>query len=195
MYSNAGYALAALLLERASRQSWEALVASAFHELKLHYVLGFSNRHDARQPWGHWREKPADSILTPLGPTHAYQLNDYLAPAGDLAIPLPDFARLMQLHLKGPLGQRNYVTPQIYQLLHFARPDYAYGWGVTTLATTGAPVSVHDGTAGTFFCHAILFPSQRVAFVVLTNDGDAPAKKACYALRRRLKQLYLASQL
>lgn len=87
------------------------------------------------------------------------------------------------------------MTPQTYQVLHFARPEYAYGWGVTTLAATGAPVSFHDGTAGTFFCHAILFPSQKVAFVVLTNDGDEPAKKACYALRQRLKQLYLAGKL
>ena len=63
------------------------------------------------------------------------------------------------------------------------------------LAATGAPVSLHNGSAGTFFCHAILFPSQRVAFVVLTNDGDEPAEKACYALRRRLKQLYLQGQL
>lgn len=195
VYSNAGYALAALMLERASHESWEFLVAKAFHKMKLRYVLGFPNRHDARQPWGHGQLEPADSAFTPVGPTHAYQLNDYLVPAGDLAMPLPDFARLVQLHLNGLLGQRNYVTPQTYQLLHFARPEYAYGWGVTTLATTGAPVSFHDGTAGTFFCHTILFPSQKVAFVVLTNDGDAPAKKACYALRRRLKQLYLAGEL
>ena len=194
-YSNAGYALAALMLERASSHSWEALVAAAFRQMKLRYRLGFPNRHDARQPWGHWRATEADSAFTPLGPTHPYQLNDYLAPAGDLAMPLPDFARLVQSHLRGLLGQGNYVTPQTYQQLHFARPAYAYGWGVTTLAGTGAPVSLHDGTAGTFFCHTILFPSQKVAFVVLTNDGDEPAKKACYALRRRLKQLYLQGQL
>ncbi|MGI4739280.1 MAG: serine hydrolase domain-containing protein [Janthinobacterium lividum] len=194
-YSNAGYALAALMLEQASHQSWEVLVANAFRKLKLRYTLGFPNRHDAQQPWGHWQQEPTDSVFTPLGPTHAYQLKDYLAPAGDLSMPLPDFARLVQLHLNGLLGHRNYVTPQTYQQLHFGLPEYAYGWGVTTLATTGAPVSVHDGTAGTFFCHTILFPSQQVAFVVLTNDGDAPAKQACYALRRRLKQLYLAGKL
>lgn len=195
VYSNAGYALAALMLERVSHESWEELVAKAFHKLKLHYMLGFPNRTDASQPWGHWRPEPADSAFTPLGPTHAYQLNDYLAPAGDLSMPLPDFARLVQLHLNGLLGQRNYVTPQTYQTLHFARPAYAYGWGVSTLAPTGAPVSWHNGTAGTFFCHTILYPSQKVAFVILTNDGDEPAEKACYALRRRLKQLYLAGEL
>lgn len=195
VYSNAGYALAALMLERASHQSWETLVANAFHKLKLCYVLGFPNRHDDQQPWGHWQQELADSIFTPLGPTHAYQLKDYMAPAGNLSMPLPDFARLVQWHLNGLLGHRHYVTPQTYQTLHFGLPEYAYGWGVTTLATTGAPVSLHDGSAGTFFCHTILFPSQQVALVVLTNDGDAPAKQACYALRRRLKQLYLAGKL
>lgn len=194
-YSNAGYVLAALMLAQASGHSWEELVASTFRKLKLRYVLGFPNRHDARQPWGHWRATDADSAFTPLGPAHPYQGFDYLAPAGDLAMPLPDFARLVQLHLNGLLGHDNYVAAQTYQTLHFGLPAYAYGWGVSTLAATGAPVSYHDGTAGTFFCHTILYPSQQVAFVVLTNDGDSPAQKACYALRRRLKQLYLQGQL
>ena len=194
-YSNAGYVLAALMLAQASGHSWEELVARAFRKLKLHYGLGFPNRHDAQQPWGHWRQEPADSTFTPLGPTHAYQLQDYMAPAGDLAMPLPDFARLVQLHLNGLLGQNNYVSAPTYQRLHFGLPDYAYGWGVSTLATTGAPVSSHNGSVGTFFCHTILYPSQRVAFVIFTNDGDNPAQKACNALRRRLKQLYLQGQL
>ena len=194
-YSNAGYVLAALMLAQASGHPWEELVAKAFQKLKLRYVLGFPNRHDAQQPWGHWRATDADSAFTPLGPTHPYQGFDYMAPAGDLAMPLPDFAHLVQLHLKGLLGQHNYVSAQTYQTLHFGLPAYAYGWGVSTLAATGALVSSHNGSAGIFFCHTILYPSQRVAFVVLTNDGDVPAQKACNALRRRLKQLYLQGQL
>jgi D-alanyl-D-alanine carboxypeptidase len=195
VYSNAGYALTALMLAQASGHTWEELVAQAFHKLRLRYMLGFPNRHDAKQPWGHWQQQPTDSVFTPLGPTHPYQLQDYMAPAGDLSMPLPDFARLVQLHLRGLLGQRQYVTAPTYQALHFSRPAYAYGWGVTTLATTGAPVSFHDGTTGTFFCHTILFPSQQVAFVVLSNDGDDAAQLACYALRRRLKTLYLQGKL
>ena len=194
-YSNAGYVLAALMLEQASHRSWEALVNRTFRRLKLRYVLGFPNRHGAAQPWGHWRQASTDSVFTPLGPTHPYQLRDYMAPAGDLAMPLPDFARLVQLHINGLLGHPNYLAASTYQTLHFSKPAYAYGWGVTTLATTGAPVSFHDGTTGTFFCHTILFPSQQVAFVILTNDGDEPARLACYALRRRLKSLYLQGQL
>ena len=194
-YSNAGYALAALMLERASHRSWEQLVAKMFRQLKLRYVRGWPNRRDPAQPWGHWRAAPTDSILTPLGPAHPYQLAAVVAPAGDLALPLPDFARLVQLHLRGLLGQSNYVTAATYQTLHFGQPEYAYGWAVSQLVATGAPISFHDGTAGTFYCHAILYPSQKVAFVVLTNAGGEPAAQACAALRRRLKALYLRGAL
>jgi len=194
-YSNAGYVLAALMLERVSHCSWETLVTKLFQKLKLRHWLGFPNRHDPRQPWGHWRPTAADSAFVPLGPTHAYQLADYMAPAGDLAMPLPDYARLTQLHLRGLLGRDNYVRAATFQTLHFGLPAYAYGWGVSSLAATGAAVSSHDGSAGTFFCHTILYPGQQVAFVVLTNDGDEPARRACHALRRRLKALYLNGKL
>jgi CubicO group peptidase (beta-lactamase class C family) len=194
-YSNAGYVLAALMLEQASGRSWEELVKRTFHRLRLPYQMGFPNRQDAQQPWGHWLQTPADSLFTPLGPTHGYTLRDFMAPAGDIAMPLPDFAHLVQLHLNGLLGHGHYVSARTYQRLHFGKPAYAYGWAVTTLATTGAPVSFHDGTAGTFFCHAILFPSQQVAFVVMTNAGGASAQQACTELRRRLKKLYLQEAL
>jgi D-alanyl-D-alanine carboxypeptidase len=51
-YSNAGYALAALMLERAAHRSWEQLVARTCRRLGLHERLGFPNRQDAAQPWG-----------------------------------------------------------------------------------------------------------------------------------------------
>jgi D-alanyl-D-alanine carboxypeptidase len=194
VYSNAGYVLAALMLERASHHSWEKLVACNFAELQLHYVLGFPSRTDARQPWGHWRQLPTDSVVTPLGPSHTYRLHDYMAPAGDVAMPLPDFARLVQLHLRGLQGQRNYLLPNTYEIIHFGKPEYAYGWGVAGLGSR-APASYHDGTAGTFFCHTILYPRQKVAFVVLTNQGGDNAQEACTKLRLRLEKLYHQNQL
>lgn len=191
-YSNAGYALAALLLERVSHRPWERLLARSFRRLGLRHRLGFPNRHDARQPWGHWLRTPQDSTLTALGPEIAYRIQAVLAPSGDVAMPLPDYARFVQLHLQGLLGQDNALKAATYQVLHFGQPEYAYGWGVSKVAGTGAPVSFHDGTAGTFFCHTILFPGEKRAFVVVTNAGGAAAEKACYALRRRLRKLCAA---
>ena len=194
-YSNAGYALAALMLERAAHRSWEAQVARTCRRLHLRERMGFPNRADSAQPWGHWQAHPADSSLTALGPALPYHIQPVLAPSGDVAMPLPDYARFVQLHLQGLLGQGNYLRPSTYQTVHFGQPAYAYGWAVSQVAATGAPVSAHDGSAGTFYCHTIIYPSERVAFVVITNAGGAAAEQACYALRRRLRKLFLRQEL
>jgi D-alanyl-D-alanine carboxypeptidase len=195
VYSNAGYVLAALMLEQASKQSWEQLVAQTFHRLDLRHRIGFPNRTDATQPWGHELKSSQDSLFVPLAPNDPYQLRDYMAPAGDLAMPLSDFSRLVQLHLKGLLGRDNCLKVSTYQILHFGQPVYAYGWGVSKLAATGAPISYHDGSAGTFFCSAFLYPSLQVAIVVLTNAGGLPAEQACAELRVRLRKLYMQGAL
>lgn len=194
-YSNAGYALAAFMLERAARRSWEQLVACTCRRLGLRERLGFPNRQDAAQPWGHWLQRDQDTVLTSLGPAIKYRIQSVLAPSGDVAMPLPDYARFVQMHLQGLLGQDNYLRASTYQQLHFGQPAYAYGWAVNTVAETGAPVSVHDGSAGTFFCHTIIFPSEHVAYVIITNAGGPAAEAACYALRRRLRKLLKAGKL
>lgn len=194
-YSNAGYALAALMLERAAHRAWEAQVARTCRRLHLRERLGFPNRADAAQPWGHWLARPADSTLTALGPALPYRIQPVLAPAGDVAMPLPDYARFVQLHLRGLLGQDNYLRASTYQVLHFGHPAYAYGWGVSKVAATGAPVSLHDGSAGTFFCHTIIYPAEQVAFVIITNAGGEAAEQACYALRRRLRKMRMNKEL
>lgn len=194
-YSNAGYALAALMLERATHRTWEQLVARTCRRLGLRERLGFPNRQDAAQPWGHWLQRDQDSVLTALGPAIKYRIQPVLAPSGDVAMPLPDYARFVQLHLQGLLGQNNYLRASSYQLLHFGQPAYAYGWSVSKVAGTDEPVSLHDGSAGTFFCHTIIFPSERAAYVVITNSGEAAAEEASYALRRRLRKLLKAGKL
>ncbi|RZL12243.1 MAG: class A beta-lactamase-related serine hydrolase, partial [Hymenobacter sp.] len=118
-YSNAGYALAALMLERAAHRSWEAQVARTCRRLHLRERMGFPNRADTAQPWGHWLARPADSSLTALGPALPYRIQPVLAPSGDVAMPLPDYARFVQLHLRGLLGQSNYLRASTYQTVHF----------------------------------------------------------------------------
>jgi D-alanyl-D-alanine carboxypeptidase len=196
-YSNAGYVLAALMLERASGSTWEELVTAAFGPLKLRYLVGFPNRHDVHQPWGHRMQASSsgDSVLTPLGPASRYQGFDYMAPAMELSMPLPDYARLVQLHLQGLLGQDNYLKSSAYQTIHFGKPDYAYGWVVAGVASRGGLISTHSGTTRTFFSYVALYPSQRIAFVVLTNAGGNRAKKACHEAVKELWKRYVIGQL
>ena len=196
-YSNAGYVLAALMLERASGSSWEELVTTAFGELKLRHLIGFPNRHDEHQPWGHRMQATSggDSVLAPLGPASRYQGYDYMAPAMELSMPLPDFARLVQLHLKGLLGQDNYLKSSTYQTIHFGKPDYAYGWVVGGSVERGGLISTHSGTTRTFFIYTAIHPSQRIAFVVVTNAGGNAAKKACHEAVDMLWKRYLLGKL
>jgi CubicO group peptidase (beta-lactamase class C family) len=196
-YSNVGYVLAALMLEHASSSSWEELVMAAFGTLKLRYLVSFPNRHDVHQPWSHRMQATAsgDSVLAPLGPDSHYQSHDYMAPAMELSMPLPDFARLLQLHLQGLLGQDNYLKSSTYQTIHFGKPAYSYGWGVSGAASRGGLISTHSGTTRTFFSYVALYPSQQVAFVILTNAGGNAAKKACHEAAQTLWKRYLLGQL
>jgi D-alanyl-D-alanine carboxypeptidase len=196
-YSNAGYVLAALMLEHASGSSWEELVTTAFGELKLRHLIGFPNRHDERQPWGHRMQATSggDSVLAPLGPTNRYQGYDYMAPAMELSMPLPDFARLVQLHLKGLLGQDNCLKSSTYQTIHFGKPDYSYGWVVSGSTSRGGLISIHSGTTRTFFIYTAIYPSQRVAFVAIANAGGNAAKKACHEAVQELWKRYVLGKL
>ena len=196
-YSNAGYVLAALMLERASGSSWEELVTTTFSELQLRHLIGFPNRHDEHQPWGHRMQATSggDSVLAPLGPTSRYQGFDYMAPAMELSMPLPDFARLVQLHLRGLLGQSNYLKSSTYQAIHFGKPNYSYGWVVGGSAGRGGLISTHSGTTRTFFIYTAIYPSQRVAFVAIANAGGNAAKKACHEAVQTLWKRYLLGQL
>ncbi len=134
-------------------------------------------------------------MLAPLGPDSHYQGHDYMAPAMELSMPLPDFARLVQLHLQGLLGQGNYLKSSTYHTIHFGKPDYSYGWVVGGSASRGGLISTHSGTTRTFYSYMALYPSQQVAFVVLTNAGGNAAKKACHEAAQALWKRYLLGQL
>lgn len=191
-YSNAGYVIAALMLEHAAHRSWESLLDSTFRQLGLNYWLGFPNMRATHEPWGHWGSLPLDSVLMPLGPTpDAYRWGRYMNPAVNLSMPLPDFAHLVQLHLCGLLGRTNYLRARTYREVHFGRPEYAYGWFTDhEPGSLGSRISEHDGSTGTFFCHVVIYPGRSLAIVVVANEGGLPARQACHALRRHLLQLY-----
>lgn len=53
-YSNAGYSVAAIMLEKASGKSWEDLVLDLGKKLNLDIGFSWPNSCDASQPWGHW---------------------------------------------------------------------------------------------------------------------------------------------
>jgi len=182
-YSNAGYVIASLMLEKASSLTFEELVKKYLSELDLECYFGFPNKENQTNPWGHWMES---GMLIPLGAEHFYKLEDYMLAAGDIAMNLVDYSRFIQIHLQGLQGKSDYLTKEAFETLHFKYKGLAYGWGNNGAKTD--ITSFHDGSAGTYYCHAMLFPHKDLAVIVLTNSAAPEHVKGIYKLRKLIVQ-------
>lgn len=184
-YSNAGYALAAAILERATGKSWEELLAETMDSLGIEYYIGFPNKESVTAPWGHWIDAKG---MVPLPPGHFYSLIDVLAPAGDISMSIGNYSRWLQINLQGLLGNSKYLRQDSYQKMHFINKDYSFGW-INFDDTDYGAISTHDGSAGTFYCHAVIVPSLKAAIAVIANSADEKTMKGLYELRNRLVKI------
>ncbi|MEO0338338.1 MAG: serine hydrolase domain-containing protein [Bacteroidota bacterium] len=186
LYSNAGYTIAAQMLEKASGSTWEELMIKVFNE-DLNLDIGFSwpNRQNENQPWGHWTEKRK---LIPCPPDDDYDL-DWIEPGGDVHISMPNYCKYIQLHLKGLTGQDNYLRAETFETLQTDSRDsiYAYGWG--NFAQDGRSYSTHGGSAGTFLTNILIDKSQLTAYVVMMNTDSPAARELVQKLTDKMRQL------
>ena len=112
-YSNAGYAIAALMMEKISHKTFEELVDITFKRLGLDYFWGFPNKKNVKNPWGHWNNNGDNMIALP--PDHDYKLMDCVAPAGDLSMDIIDYSKYIMMNIDGLLGNDNYLKSESYQ--------------------------------------------------------------------------------
>ena len=178
-YSNAGYILAAAMLEAASGKSWEQSAQETLvDDLGLSIHLGFPVELGPDQPRGHLPGSYlGDRSNTPVVYDSEYRLNndDVLNPAGNLSMPMTDYAKFISLHLQGLTGADNYLPAEAYRFLHFGTKQYAIGWENTR--RKGVEVSAHTGSKGNFFCHVRIVPEKDLAMIVFSNSGILNASK------------------
>jgi CubicO group peptidase (beta-lactamase class C family) len=89
-FSNLGYVAAGLMLEKVSGKTYKELVADLGKRLGVYFAYGNPNTNDSLQPWGH------NSSLVPEPPGDNFRLN-WLLPAGNINMNLPDYAKFIQL--------------------------------------------------------------------------------------------------
>ena len=172
-YSNAGYVLAASMMEAAGGASWEELVQSIFVEdLDLDVGTGWPIDISEDQPRGHL----PDSYLGEKGSglmvfdTEYHNVNEeILNPSGELNMNMLDYARFVQMNLQGLNGKDNYLSGEIYEFIHFGLTAYSIGWENTKKG--GERVSQHSGSKGNFFCHTYIAPEKDMAIIVYANSG------------------------
>jgi CubicO group peptidase (beta-lactamase class C family) len=174
VYSNAGYALAASMMEKVTHKSWEQLITKYINvPLKVNFKIGFPNAADPTQPWGHILNN--DTIIG-LPPEFDYHIATIMRPAGDLNVNIIDYTKFIQLYLIGYRGKTNYLKAGTYKYLLTALPSYTFGWANKTI--NGHNYNYHSGSAATFGCFTKIDRSKSVAAIVMVNYGDDEALKA-----------------
>ncbi|MDE3252410.1 MAG: beta-lactamase family protein [Bacteroidota bacterium] len=186
IYSNAGYTLAALMLEKVTGQSWEQLFKKVFNkDLKLDVNFSWPENQKKKDTWGHDYQ---DGKLVPVPSTTEIHL-DYTEPAGDVNIKLKDYIKFIQLNLQGLMGQDNYLKAKTYQFIHKGFKNYSLGW--FNIYENGKELSVHSGTgAFTYFSLVHIDRIHDKAYIIFTNAFNDNTTQGVRLLMRRLKENY-----
>lgn len=186
IYSNAGYTLATLMVEKVTGKNWEELVEKVFiKDLKLNVKLSWPENQKHKDTWGHLSE---NNQLTPVPSTYDYRL-DYTEPTGYINIKLKDYVKFIQLNLRGLKGENNYLKANTYQFIHKGVRNYSLGW--FNIHENGNELSVHSGTgAFTYFTTVHIDRLKNIAYIIFTNSFNEDTQQGVRLLMRRLKEDY-----
>lgn len=176
IYSNQGYALVGVMLEKIADKAWETLITERlFKPLKMNSagfgVPGALGKVD--QPWGHVRQ---DGKIKPLQSDNP----PAIGPAGTVHCSLDDMARYTMIHLGHGQGDA-LLKPESFRKLHTPPEgaDYACGWGIAKRGWAGGNALSHAGSNTMWFLVMWLAPEKNFSVVAATNIAGPDAEKGC----------------
>lgn len=184
-YSNAGYALAAAMVEAHTGRAFEAL----FDEV-LVQPLGLQGAWRSPVPgehdelWGH--EGPAGALAVVVATAEALATKDWqdiLAPAGHWACSGAVYAQWLDWHARALRGEHT-PLPQAYVNDLLATSDNRYTWGWQSVATARRVLLTHTGHVPGFMAEAVLDRAGDFAVFGLSNTGYFAEDGSSWVLRR-----------
>lgn len=167
-YSNAGYVIAGAMLEQATGEAWEALIArEVFEPLGIDdFGFGAPGSTDVvDQPRGH-----RTGLFGGVSALAGEQADNpaTLGPAGTVHISLPDYALYLQAHIDGGRGvESDFLTAESWDIL-LTQPfdtSYAMGWGL------GSDELQHSGSNTLWVMHTAVVPAQNFGAIVVMNQA------------------------
>jgi len=184
-YSNTNFNIAGLIVEKASGEKfWTFLSRRVLTPLGLTHTIDLDTQHDQLEPTGYMR-----NALGPLRPAIMEAPGWYFAD-GELAMPARDLlAWDVSLMNESLLKHESYVAMETDQPLTGAGTAH-YGLGVSVSMRDGHRLISHGGEVGGFVAQNLVFPDEKVAVVVLTNQE---ASSGAGAIARSIAALVLLS--
>ncbi|MFL5385243.1 MAG: serine hydrolase domain-containing protein [Longimicrobiaceae bacterium] len=168
-YSNSGYYLLGLVIERVTGASYpEHLRTEFWAPLGMEETEYCGSRAHTPLPAGWGRDRRGGAVRA--APWHP----SVLFAAGSLCSTVGDLARwavaLGEGRVLAPASYREMTTPA-------ASPDphlrMTYGFGMMVDTTEAGPYLHHDGAVSGFRAQVAWYPAERLAIVVLMNQGFA----------------------
>ena len=190
-YSNAGYAVAAAMLEAVMDASWRDLMRDHVFEPLGMETAGFGwplNEARPEAPAGHIAG-PERLLALDLRMHQMYALPLALEPTGDVHASIEDFGRYLAFYQRALQGNEERLSKEAAEnLIRIRMNFYALGWAVRP-ELFGGPAVGHSGSAATFYAMMHHWPLDNLAVAVITNAGNG--SPACMELTERLRHIFL----
>ena len=183
-YSNTGYIVAGAIAEKITSRSWRELM-----EEELFGPLGLGdtgfmspgNPGERNQPWGHVLISDERFALDPAD--NGSDNPKAIGPAGVVHSTFSDYSKYMLEHLKGAMGQSDFLTKESFEKLHTPAmgTQSSLGWGSFT--ADGTRQLAHDGSNGFWYARVGLNLDDQNGYLFVTNLGQDEGLNAIDALQ------------
>lgn len=194
IYSNQGYTIAGVMLEKVTDKTWEELLRSMLFEPLGMTTAGFgapASVGKVDQPWGHTKALLSGIEAVPPGPRADNPLA--ITPAGAVHCSMGDLAKYAAFHMAGERDESKLLKAESFKKLHTVvagNDNYALGWMVLKRSWANGRALMHNGSNTMFYIVVWMAPDKNCAVVVASNIGVDEAFEGCDEVAGKLINRY-----
>ncbi len=174
VYSNAGYSVAASMMEAVTDKTWEELVQEEiFDPLKIEGWFGWPHLYSPQQTKGHLNpheyDLKSENKLVQFPDSSDYDIS-FLEPGGNITLSIKEFVTFVQELLKGIEGKGTLLNNKEYKDLLVSNYTYSNGW--YQYLVNNQFYLGHEGSNGPFYARALICKGLNYGLVILSNSGN-----------------------